>query len=105
MESWRIPRHLQEISYYNNGIRVGIAYEFKIGGGFIVGQVDKFGNLTGKDIAYVYPDFDAGIVGEFKVLIIYFIECRSLLRNKRRFLLFAGALMGHLIEGIVPLRH
>ena len=66
MKSWRIPRHLKEISYYNNGIRVGIAYEFKVGGGFIIGKVDKFGNLTGKDIAYVYPDFDTMIVGEFK---------------------------------------
>ena len=66
MKSWRIPRHLQEISYYDNGIRIGIAYEFKVGGGFIVGQVDQLGNMTGNDIAYVYPDFESMLVGEFK---------------------------------------
>jgi len=62
LEAWRKPRHLKEISTYNKGYKSGINYEFKSGGGFIVGLDD----LSGPDVAYVYPDMKTMIVGQFK---------------------------------------
>ena len=44
------------------GHKIGINYEFKSGGGFIVGLDD----LSGPDVAYVYPDMKTMIVGRFK---------------------------------------
>ena len=105
MKSWRIPRHLQEISYYDNGIRVGIAYEFKIGGGFIVGQVDQFGNMTGKDIAYVYPDFETMLVGEFKngdLVSGYEAELEDLLPSPNGLLKPLYEIKGHQIMTFSP---
>ena len=29
----------------------------QLGGGYLVGKVDEKGELTGPDIAYIYPDF------------------------------------------------
>ena len=44
------------------GHKIGITYEFKRGGGFVVGLDD----LSGHDVAYVYPDMKTIIVGRFK---------------------------------------
>ena len=44
------------------GHKIGINYEFKSGGGFVVGLDD----LSGPDVAYVYPDMKTMIVGRFK---------------------------------------
>ena len=65
-DSWSQPRHLWEISWYESGIRVGTAWEFQIGGGCVVGKVDHKGDLTGTEVAYIYPDKFTMIVGEFE---------------------------------------
>ena len=36
-------------------------------GGCIVGLVDKKGEFTGKEIAYLYPDQKIALYGSFKV--------------------------------------
>ena len=54
----------QYTSYFFSitGHKIGINYEFKSGGGFVVGLDD----LSGPDVAYVYPDMKTMIVGRFK---------------------------------------
>ena len=64
--AWSQPRYLKEISVFVNGFRHGISYQFKTGGGFVVGKVDYKGELTGPDIAYIYPDYQTMIVGRFQ---------------------------------------
>jgi len=66
LEAWRVPKFLKEISYFHNGHRIGVAIDFRIGGGFVVGVVDTEGELTGHDISYVFPDMETMLVGEFK---------------------------------------
>jgi len=64
---WSQAQYLKEISVFVNGLRNGISYQFKTGGGFVVGVVDaQSGELTGQEIAYVYPDFQTMIVGNFE---------------------------------------
>ena len=50
LDAWRAPRFLKEISYFDKGQRIGMALEFKVGGGFVIGNVDHEGQLTG-----IYP--------------------------------------------------
>ena len=66
LEAWRKSNHLKEISIYKNGIRTGISVYFKVGGGLVIGQVNRQGQLTGNNISYIYPDYQSMIVGQFK---------------------------------------
>ena len=50
------PTYPETVSFYSRGKRVGTAWEFKVGGGYVVGKVDNQGELTGAEVAYVYPD-------------------------------------------------
>lgn len=61
LEAWRKPRHLHKVSVFKKGHQIGISYEFKRGGGFMVGS----NNFTGSDVAYVYPDMKTMLVGNF----------------------------------------
>ena len=36
---------------------MGWVYEGRLGGGYLVGEVDGRGELTGPDLAFIYPDF------------------------------------------------
>ena len=40
---------------------------FKIvpNGGLVIGVVDNKGNLTGKDIVFLYPDMKTALMGQF----------------------------------------
>lgn len=53
------------MAFYENGKRIGPAWEFKIGGGVVVGKVNVEGDLTGDDFVYAYPDFTTLLVGTF----------------------------------------
>ena len=44
---------------------MGWVYKGLLGGGYIIGEVDAAGQLTGPSIAYVYPDFRTGLRGQF----------------------------------------
>ena len=52
-------------SYHVHGVRYGWVYEGLLGGGYLVGQVDTNGDMSGDDIAYIYPDFRTAIRGQF----------------------------------------
>ena len=54
-----------QVVFYSNGKKIGPAWEFKIGGGLLVGHVDQRGELTGEDLVYAYPDFTTLLVGKF----------------------------------------
>ena len=55
-EEFNSPTYPETVSFYDWGQRVGTAWEFKVGGGYVVGKVDAQGDLTGNEVAYVYPD-------------------------------------------------
>lgn len=40
-------------------------WKFKVGGGVIVGIADSLGQLTGQNIAYIYPNFKTALLGNF----------------------------------------
>ena len=50
---------------YKNGIPNGFVKVFDEFGGAVMGEVDAEGELTGSNIAYVYPDGATALVGEF----------------------------------------
>ena len=41
-----------------------------VGQGFLYGQLNKKGKLTGDDIAYIYPDYLTALVGKFEDTIM-----------------------------------
>lgn len=45
---------------------MGAAWQGVRGGGWIHGQLDANGDLTGDDIAYIYPDLELALVGRFE---------------------------------------
>ena len=81
---------LRSFGCFNNGLRVGWVYEVmfvhmlllnrmsprsfcnknfaqgQLGGGYLVGKVDEKGELTGPDIAYIYPDFRFNLVHKWR---------------------------------------
>lgn len=54
------------VSVYVRGVRVGWVYEGRLGGGYLVGEVDGRGELTGPDLAFIYPDFRTAVRGEYR---------------------------------------
>ena len=89
---------LSFIGYYENGIPTGPCWRKLVGGAWMYGIVDENGQFTGKkDIAYIYPDLELLMVGQYKngllVInlshytgpIIYFIEGGSLSGHECRF--------------------
>lgn len=60
-----IGGYLKEFSCYAEGVRCGWVYKGMLGGGYLIGQVDSHGQLSGDNIAYVYPDFRTAILGQF----------------------------------------
>ena len=51
---------------HSKGRRSGILWIFDEYGGTLVGLLDKNGQLTGNDIAYVYPDKTTALIGQFE---------------------------------------
>ena len=51
---------------YRAGLPSGVVWSRVRGGAWIVGQTDDQGDLTGENIAYLYPDFSTAIFGEFR---------------------------------------
>ncbi len=60
------PSLLLKISWYRDGHRVGYAWESKAGGGWVCGKVNEEGQLSGDEMAYLYPDKYTAIVGSFR---------------------------------------
>ena len=58
---------LKFVGRFYKGIARGFCWKGLFGGGFICGFVDpQDGSFTGKDIAYIYPDFKTCLRGSFR---------------------------------------
>ena len=53
------------MAWFKDGVRTGVAWEFKAGGGAVVGVVYLGGSLSGSDVVYVYPDMWTVVAGKF----------------------------------------
>ena len=51
---------------HEGGCRRGVLQTFDEFGGSVIGTVDSEGRLTGDDIAYVYPDKETALIGQFE---------------------------------------
>ena len=51
---------------YRNGKPFGTCWKLFRCGGCVVGPVDSDGELTGSDLAYIYPDLSTALVGTFE---------------------------------------
>ena len=51
---------------HKNGSRTGIFQTFDEFGGSVIGVVSENGQLTGDSIAYIYPDKETALIGQFK---------------------------------------
>ena len=56
---------LSWVGMFRNGAPFGVCWQMMPGGGCVVGHVDEEGNLTGSNIAYIYPDFVTAYIGQF----------------------------------------
>jgi len=59
----------QQVSWfgrYKAGLPHGQCWEWREGGGYLTGIVDETGNMTGDNIAFIYPDLQTALVGTFK---------------------------------------
>ena len=54
------------LGWFEKGKPVGPCWKFLVGGTYIYGIVDKNGDFTGQDIAFIYQDLELALVGEFK---------------------------------------
>ena len=53
------------IGVYKAGVCNGYIWQGMLGGGWLHGQVDEYGHLSGDDIIYIYPDFNTCLCGTF----------------------------------------
>ena len=53
------------IGLYQLGVPFGLCWKWSEGGGWLTGVVDKEGEFTGDDIAFVYPDLKTALVGQY----------------------------------------
>lgn len=54
------------LGHYEKGVPVGIFWQAVLGGAWLVGQLDISGQMTGSDVAFLYPDLKTALVGEFR---------------------------------------
>jgi len=59
-------KELSFIGMHRNGKPFGTCWKIMKGGGYVVGKVNEDGNLTGSDIAYIFPDRETALVGIFE---------------------------------------
>ncbi len=64
----REKKRLAFVGRFHRGVRTAYCWQGLFGGGFLCGQVnsDTGGEFTGKDVAYIYPDFETAVRGEFE---------------------------------------
>jgi len=50
---------------YKNGVAYGQCWEWKEGGAWLTGDVDEHGKFTGNSVAFLYPDLQTALLGQF----------------------------------------
>ena len=56
-----------KMSWYSCGVACGYSWEFCVGGGYRLGQLDPAGQLTGSEVSYLYPDLRTGLTGTLPI--------------------------------------
>ena len=56
---------LKRVCWFSRNIPTGNVWHFLKGGGFLVGQADSMGIMTGDNIAFLYPDLRTALCGMF----------------------------------------
>jgi len=59
-------KQLTFIGMHRNGKPFGTCWKILKGGGYVVGKVNEDGQLTGTNIAYMFPDIETALVGIFE---------------------------------------
>ena len=59
-------KQLTFIGMHRNGKPFGTCWKILKGGGYVVGKVNEDGQLTGTNIAYMFPDIETALVGVFE---------------------------------------
>ncbi len=65
-------RRLLSAGWYEKGRLTGFHWLFLEGGGCLVGEADKLGNMSGENVAFLFPDYSTAIVGTFSKTKMYF---------------------------------
>ena len=55
-------------------LHTGPCWQHLVGSTYIYGNVDRYGEFTGDDIAFVYQDLQLALIGEFKKGIMVIIS-------------------------------
>lgn len=66
------------VGIYRNGKPHGVCWRVIRGGGAVVGRVDEKGELSGIRVAYIYPDFQTALVGNYSNGILDFAQVAHL---------------------------
>ena len=56
---------LKQVCWFHRNVAYGTVWNFLKGGGFLVGQADTMGLMTGDNIAFLYPDLRTSLYGSF----------------------------------------
>ena len=62
----RTEQGLAFIGRFENGLPVGPCWRGLFGGSWLYGIVDSKGEFTGENIAFIYPDLELAMTGEFQ---------------------------------------
>lgn len=62
----KIERGLGFIGRFTDGIPVGPCWRSLMGGSWLFGDVNASGEFTGNHIAYIYPDKNLAMIGDFQ---------------------------------------
>ena len=54
------------LGHYEEGIPTGICWQSVLGSAWLVGHLDSVGQMTGSDVAFLYPDLSTALVGQFR---------------------------------------
>ena len=59
-------KQLSFIGHFEDGIPTGFCWSGLLGGAWLWGKVDHYGEFSGDDIAYIYPDMKTAFRGNFE---------------------------------------
>ena len=54
------------LGHYSGGVPTGVCWQAVLGSAWLVGHLDTAGQMTGSDLAFLYPDLRTALVGRFK---------------------------------------
>jgi len=54
------------LGHYSGGVPTGVCWQAVLGSAWLVGHLDTAGQMTGSDLAFLYPDLRTALVGRFR---------------------------------------